>query len=373
MNPFLEAISPSLIREIDSRKKPGDVDLGLGEPLLRPDSAILTEAIEWVGRNGCRYGPNAGLPELREAVAGYYAYPGLDSAASVCITNGSQEAIFLAIKAMCNPASDEVLVVEPGYPLYRKIAQMEGVAARGVGMPAATGFAFDADRISAAVGPATRLVVICSPSNPSGRIAEQATVDRLAESLLRLPDPPWLLVDEPYREIWFESPPPPIAARYPRTLIAGSLSKSNALTGMRLGWLMAPPEVVPPIVKVHQFVLTSANIIGQRVALAIFARNLLGAHREHYCAQRTAFLQALIANNIPHVAPDGSFYAMIGLPTGINSRDAAIALVEEHGVVAIPGVAFGESSGGWLRASFVAPPDQLAEGAKRLAAYMATT
>src|SRR3954470_6649725 len=115
MNPLLAGIAPSLIRAINARKRPGDIDLGLGEPTLRPDVAPFEAAMERVRREGLPYTPNAGLTELREAIARYHAYPGLGEAANVCVTIGSEEALYLAIKALLDPARDEALIVEPCY------------------------------------------------------------------------------------------------------------------------------------------------------------------------------------------------------------------------------------------------------------------
>ncbi len=371
MNPRLDAIPGSLIREMHARKRPGHIDLGLGEPLLEPDASVVAEAAAWMASQGCRYGPNAGLPDVREAVSRHVGCAGPDG---VILTCGSQEAIFLAIKALCDPATDELLVVEPTYPLYRKIAQLEGIAARAVGMPAETGFAYDAAAILGAVRPETRLVVLCSPCNPTGRIAQADTLARLAAGLKELPDPPYVLVDEAYREIYFGSEAPQaFQTYYERTLVAGSLSKSNALTGLRLGWLAAPPDILALAVKVHQFVLTSTSVLGQRVALGLIQRNLLGAHRAHYAGRKAAFCEALAANGLGHVEPEGAFYAMVRLdgPWAADSLAAARLLADEHGVVTIPGVAFGATAEGWLRCSFVADPADLAEGAARIAAFLA--
>lgn len=373
VNPRLDAIPGSLIRELNSRKKAGDIDLGLGEPILKPDATLLAEAADWVAENGCRYGPNAGMADVREAVAAYFDYPGLATADRVCLTNGSQEAIFLAIKTLCDPARHEVLVVEPAYPLYKKIAQMEGITARSVGMPAASGFEFDPEAILAAVGPGTRIVVLCSPCNPTGRTAGREALERLAAGLREQAEPPYLLVDEAYRELYHGERPPAAPALYPRTVVAGSLSKSNALTGMRLGWLLGPDEVIKRAVKVHQFVLTSANLFGQRIAHAVFTRGLLGEHREHYAGRLAAFCAAADSAGLRYVRPDGGFYAMVALAPGTPSVEAAYRLVDEHGVVTIPGLAFGDCSEGWLRVSFVAEPALLEEGTRRIAACLRAT
>jgi aspartate/methionine/tyrosine aminotransferase len=370
VNPRLASIPGSLIREMNARKQPGDIDLGLGEPLLKPDAALLAEAAAWAADQGCRYGPNAGLVEVREALARVLGGSGADR---LVLTNGSQEAIYLAIKTLCDPARDEVLVVEPSYPLYRKIAQLEGISQRGVSMPGDSGFAFDAEAVLAAVRAETKLVIVCSPCNPTGRTFGAEGLCQLAEGLARLPDPPHVLVDEAYRELYFTADPPlRFQEVYPRTLVAGSLSKSNALTGLRLGWLFGPPDVVGPAAKVHQFILTSANVVGQRVAQLLAERGQLGVYREHYAGRKAAFCKALEKHGLKGVEPEGAFYAMVALAGAWTGRslDAARQLVDAFGVVTIPGVAFGDAAEGWLRCSFVAEPDDLDRGAARIAAFL---
>ena len=113
MNPRLAGIAPSLIRAINARKRDGDIDLGMGEPTLRPDMAPFEAALEIVRREGLPYTPNAGLTELREAIGRYHGPPGRDRAANVCVTIGSEEALYLALKTVIDHARYEVLIVEP--------------------------------------------------------------------------------------------------------------------------------------------------------------------------------------------------------------------------------------------------------------------
>src|SRR4051812_35063750 len=103
MNQLLESIPPSVIRAINDRKRPGAIDLGMGEPILRPDMGPLHKAMAWVDENGCPYSPNAGFPELRRAIAEHFRYPGLDRSDSALVTIGSQEALYAAVKALLNP------------------------------------------------------------------------------------------------------------------------------------------------------------------------------------------------------------------------------------------------------------------------------
>ena len=374
MNPTLAQIPGSLIRALNALKRPGDIDLGLGEPTLRPDPRPFEAALAWVRENGCPYTPNAGEPALRAAIASRYAYPGLDRAENVCVTVGSQEALYLAIKAMCDPARDEVLIVGPGYPAYAKICQLEGVASREVGLDPQAGFAPDAARVLDAVGPATRLVLLATPSNPTGRVWPDAELAALAAGLRALGDArPYVLIDEVYRELCYVNPRPlPFATRYDRTLVANSLSKSHALTGLRLGWLLAPADVAPTVVKVHQFIATAASTYSQQVALAIFQGDApLDASRTHYAARLSTLCAKLDQHGLAYVRPEGAFYCMVRLPAPLahDSVAAAHALLETQRVVTVPGAAFGAE--GWLRLSWVAAPDQLLTGIERVARFCA--
>lgn len=372
MNPTVERIPGSVIRAINALKRPGDIDLGLGEPTLRPDPRPFEAALDWVRANGCPYSANAGDPALRAAIAAAYAYPGLDRPENVVVTVGSQEALYLAVKTVCDPAADEVVIVGPAYPAYAKICQMEGVAVREVGLDPATGFAPDAARVLAAVGPRTKLVLLASPANPTGRVWPDHELAALADGLRAHGDArPWVLVDEVYREIYYIEPrPKPFAARYDRTLVVNSLSKSHALTGLRLGWLLAPADVTPTVVKVHQFVATAASTHSQQVALAIFQGLVpLDAHLAHYAAELVTLRAELDRHGLEYARPDGTFFCMVKLPPHLahDSVAAAHGLLEAKRVVTVPGAAFGAE--GWLRLSWVAPTEQLVEGLSRLAAF----
>lgn len=374
MNPVIAEIPPSIIRAINARKKPGDIDLCMGEPTLRPDPAPFEAATEWVRRNGCPYTPNAGWDELRERIAAYYALPGDPGKAGVCVTIGSEEALYLAIKTVVDPARDEVLVVEPAYLAYAKLCMLEGIRHRSVALRSEDGFAPRAAAVLEALGPDTRLVVISSPVNPTGRIWPEAELRALAEGLAARPGPPvYVLSDEVYRELYFTPEPPlSVAEVYPHTLVAGSLSKSNALTGLRLGWLVGPPEVVAAAIKVHQFVNTAASTFSQAVALELFRDPAaLAAHRPHYRHMRSVLLAAAERHGVPHLPPEGTFYCLLKLPHHLahDSLGAVERLLEEQRVVAVPGTAFGESGEGWLRLSWVVDEELLDEAMRRIAAF----
>lgn len=373
MNPRAQAIGASLIREIAAKGKPGSIDLGLGEPSLLPSTKYLAAALRATQRQGLKYTLNAGDPELRSAIAGHYGYPGLDGAENVCLMTGSQEAVYVTIKTVLDPAQDQMLLVEPAFPAYTKMACLEGVPAKVVALSAADDFAFDAQRILAAVTDRTRLIVLCSPCNPTARVIRRAAVDEIARALLeRGGEPVYVLHDEIYREQTYIEDAGYFGATYPHTIVTNSLSKSNALTGLRLGWTLAPASITEAIVKTHAWVTSCASTFAQRVARELFRTP--GALQEHaawYREQCSAALGLLSASGLRFIAPEGAFYACVALPAEMKSLAAAHELADRFEVIAIPGIAFGECFEGWLRLSWVAPLDQVREGLGRIAEFCA--
>jgi aspartate/methionine/tyrosine aminotransferase len=275
----------------------------------------------------------------------------------------------LTIKAILDPARDAMLIVEPAFPVYAKCAQMEGVAVERVQLAASDGFAFDAERIAAAVTARTRMIVICSPCNPTARVITREQAAQLAELLSkRGDDPVYVLHDEVYRELLFTEDAGRFGQFYPYTVVVNSLSKSNALTGMRLGWVMAPKAAIPTMTKVHAWLVSTANTYAQRVALEIFrAPSGLREHAEWYGTQRGGVLEALAGTGLEHLPVDGSFYAAVHVGQDIESMPFAYRLLEEADVVAIPGSTFGPSFEGWLRCSWVAKLESVREGFRRIA------
>lgn len=374
MNPRVLEIQGSLIRKIAAKKKPTSIDLGLGEPSLSPNFEHLEYAMRYVAEHGIRYTHNAGDSALREAIAHYYQYPDLQRLGNVCVTTGSQEAMYVTLKTLLDPAHDELLVVEPAFPSYVKMAALEGVRCRTVEMREDDGFAFDADRILAGVTPATRAIVICSPCNPTARVLSTDQARLLVAGLEHHPKKHvWLIHDEIYREQTFVEDSAYLAEMYPHTIVTNSVSKSNALTGLRLGWILAPEAFIEHAIKTHAWCTSCTDSFAQAVALHIFTT--LEGVREHapwYREQRKAVVRALDAAKLTYVTPEGSFYACVRLPDGTSSIDAAGELIDRFDVLAIPGVAFGPSLEGWLRLSWVAPAERVADGIARIAEYCAT-
>jgi len=371
MNPRVLEIAGSMIREVAARRKPGSIDLGLGEPSLMPNPEHFAYAMAYVETHGIKYTANAGDPALREAIARYYDYPAMHRASNVCVTTGSQEAMYVTIKTLLDPAKDELLVVEPTFPSYAKMARLEGVPVRGVAMAESDDYAIDAERVIAAIGEQTRAIVICSPNNPTGRVLHSDQASVLVRALeARSSNPVWLIHDEIYREQTFIEDEAYLAERYPHTIATNSISKSNALTGLRLGWLIGPEAFVENAIKAHAWLTSCTDTFAQQAALHVFTT--LGGMNEHvswYRSQWAGVVEALDTSGLRYIRPEGSFYACVRLPDGVKSYEAAMHLADDYDVIAIPGVAFGPSLEGWLRISWVASLQAVREGITRIARY----
>lgn len=371
MNPAFAHVIPSLIRAVNSRKRPGDIDLGMGEPVLPVDMRALEHALDWARIHGCPYGPNPGDRALRQAIVDHYHYPFVTQLEQVCITVGSEEAIYLALRVILDPKKDELLVLEPAYPAYDKICQVEGIPWRSVPLDPADGFAPRAQTVIDALQPQTRAILLCSPCNPTGRVWPKEELQLLAQALLSRPGPPIHIIwDEVYRELYFgDEAPASMAEFYPFTWVANSISKSHALTGMRIGWLMGPLEGMPAALKLHQLVVTSPPMLNQQAALFHFQHpESFRAHRNDYLVRKQVVEATLEEHGLTCAPMEGAFYSFVRLegPLAQDSVKAAFALIDQAHVVTVPGRAFGESAEGWLRVSFVAPPALLWEGLRRL-------
>ncbi len=372
-NPLIAAIKPSAIRAMHERKRETSIDLGMGQPTIMPDIAPFGEAMDWVRDNGTPYAPNAGLPELREAIARIYGGYYNPTAANVCVVNGSQEGIYLAVKALLDARTDEVLLTDPTYPSYARCCDMEGIKLRTVRQNSDDAFALSADSLLDALGPATRMIIFGSPANPTATVMDEPEVRRLARALLERKGPPvWVVVDEVYRELTFTGKPyASLLDHYPHAIALQSLSKSCALTGMRTGFVIGSVDAVSAMARAHALMLMSMNVFAQHVALAIVRQpQRLRAHFDWYSRQRQLLIDTAARLHLKIVEPQGSFYTMLALPERwANSEAAADHLLDRYDVVTVPGSVFGEASEGHLRLTWSAQPADVVTGLERIAEF----
>jgi len=262
------------------------------------------------------------------------------------------------------------LLPDPGFVAYPTIVRMAGGRPVFYRLPARNGFAFDAEDFRRRLTPRTKAVVVISPSNPTGRMLSRGDFEALADAL-RGSDA-YVISDEIYREIYFgEERPPSISEHHTmRTIVISGLSKSMSMTGWRVGWMCGAPEVVKSALVLHGYVTTCASTVSQKAALAAWTDEAEAARNETrsiFRARRDELL-SLIARELGlrAVAPDGAFYLMLDVsPLEGSSLEVAERLLA-HGVITVPGSAFGSEGEGYLRLSFCADAATLAEGVKRI-------
>ena len=367
---FLRGIEKSPIRQITDRAKAGDISFGLGEPDLPTPDVIRREAMRVIQEERNGYTLQAGLPALRERVAGDYPHLKL-STDQVIITAGSQEAMYLALMTLVE-AGDEVLIPNPGFVAYPTITRMAGGQSTFYQLPASSDFSFDLDDFSLRLSSKTKVVVCTSPSNPTGRTLTSEELRGMAQAVEESGCGAFIISDEIYRDLYYNGERPgSISEFYPRTVVISGLSKSMSMTGWRLGWILGDEAVIRAAHLLHGYVTTCASTVSQKAALAAWSHEAAAARMEirRTFERRRDHLLRLIRGEagLRCVTPDGAFYTMVDIAEYGSSLEVAEAMLKA-GVVTVPGNAFGSEGEGFLRVSFCADLPVLTEGVARMRA-----
>ncbi len=362
----LQGIEKSVIRQVFDRARPGSINLGLGEPDLPTPDVIRKAAVKAIVEEQNGYTSHAGLPALRQKVAGDYQY--LEGRPErVVITAGSQEALYLALLSLVDEG-DEVLLPNPGFVAYPTIVKMAGGTSRFYRMPRENGFAFDVEEFRRALTPRTKVVVCISPSNPTGRTLTMENLSAIGDVLRD--QGAYLISDEIYRDLYYTAKRPgSLSSFYDRTIVIGGLSKSMSMTGWRLGWLCGEDALVQAMLVLHGYVTTCASTVSQKASLVAWteeAEEARAGFRETFRTRRDHLLRLIDAElGLQAVTPDGAFYTMLDVSNYGSSMKVAEALLEQK-VITVPGAAFGSESEGFLRVSFCAGLEMLEEGVRRI-------
>ena len=361
----LQKVPMSGIRKMFDLASPSSINLGLGEPdLLPPAKAIdgMTAAAE----NGLnKYGPTAGIMELRKAVAERYSmYHPLD-ASQVMITPSGSSAL-LEIMMSCIDPGDEVLVPSPGFVIYGPQAMLAGGRFTEYRM-SGPDFQPDIDDIQSKIGPDTRMIVVNNPSNPTGSVLAEDTYRALAD--LAADKGITILSDEVYDSFVYEGRHLSFLPYLDRAIVVGGFSKMMAVTGWRLGFLMAGKEMMDALVKMQYHLCASPNMPAMYGALAA-----MPGIDDYLKDARTIFKRRrdLIVSRIREIdgmdvaTPHGAFYAFPSYDADIPSSDLAMRLAEA-GLICTPGSAFGSYGEGHLRFSYAADEAKISRGMDILA------
>jgi aspartate/methionine/tyrosine aminotransferase len=359
----LSGIELSLIRQINALATPGSINLGIGEPNLVPDETLLEMARE-ASAEPWRYSANPGLPALRELLCDGTPF---DPATEVCVTAGTQEALFAIFTAFVDPG-DEVLVPDPGFVVYATLAKLCGATAVPYELTPPD-WRVDLDALRSQVNSRTKAIIVNSPSNPLGAVMDVATLDAIAAL------GPLVIADEVYRELWYEQPPPSMLGRGANVLTVSGMSKSHGMTGLRLGWIHGGRELMKPIVTAHQYIATCASVFAQELAIRILRRaewnaGWLARVREQLARQRAVALEVIERElEVALTPPPAAFYAFAPVPL-CGTLEFAKSLAQEAGVLVIPGVAFGARGEGFIRISWAASAQQIVTGVERIGRWL---
>ncbi|MCC6792243.1 MAG: pyridoxal phosphate-dependent aminotransferase, partial [Thermomicrobiales bacterium] len=347
------------------------IHLEVGEPSFNTPAHIIDAAFEAAGRGETKYTSNYGTPALRRAIAEKYTADwGKEVTPDrVLASTGGVNAIAAITMAIVEPG-DEVLVPDPGWPNYISIAgTAHAVPVRYRCLPE-NGFLPDPAEIERQITPRTKILFICNPSNPTGVVFPAETV----EAMVRLAEKHdlYLIADEIYEALVFDGEHVP-AARYDtdgRVITISGFSKTYAMTGWRLGYAIANPELVLLAGKMMEPLVSCPTAISQAAGVAALRgpQECVAGMREAYRHRRDIARDLLAPAGIMPVVPQGAFYALLDLrSTDMPSRELALKLLEEERIALAPGDTFGEiPAHGMVRMSLASSDEDVEEGCRRI-------
>jgi aspartate/methionine/tyrosine aminotransferase len=351
------------------------ISLGVGEPDFTA-APLVVEAMERAARAGLSgYSAPAGIPELREAITGFYAsHLGVRlDPARVIVTSGASGALMLAAMALVNPG-DEILMPDPCYPPNRNFIGAAGGVTKLIPTTAANRFQLSSTDIEQNWGPATRGVLIASPSNPTGTSIQREELDKIIRAVHARNG--YVMMDEIYLSLSYDGQRQSALALNDNVIILNSFSKYFNMTGWRLGWMVVPQHMVAPIEKMAASLVICAPTLAQHGAIACFEPESLALFEQRRLAfkQRRDFLvPALeaIGISVP-VKPDGAFYVYGDISK--HSQDSSVfssALLHGARVAAVPGLDFGPAHAAHtMRFAYTTGLDRLEEAVQRMKTYL---
>lgn len=345
------------------------VRLEIGDPDF-PTPTVITKAAEnAMEAGGTHYTQSAGLPDLREALKNHYRtrYDVTIDPENIVVAQGTSPAMLLMFGALLDPG-DEVIMPDPCYPAYPNYVTFLGAVPRLVRTHAQDSFRYRLEEVRAAIGPRTKAIMINSPGNPTGAVLGDGDLAALAQ--LAEETGVYIASDEIYHGLDFCGPDRTILSYTDRAFVLNGFSKAYAMTGWRLGYLIAPPEFVRPAEKIQQNFFLAANTFVQQagVAALTLAQTDVARMRDLYDERRTFLVPALRDAGLTiDCEPCGAFYVFADARAwGTDSLDLCYRLLEEAGVACAPGIDFGAGGEGFLRFSYATNMERLKEGVRRL-------
>jgi aspartate/methionine/tyrosine aminotransferase len=373
-----QAIRPFVVMDLVARAKELEsagrdiVRLEIGDPDF-PTPTVITQAAEQAMQDGStHYTQSLGLPDLRNALtARYLEHYGVDvDPENIIVTQGTSPAMLLLFGSLLDPG-DEVIMPDPCYPAYPNYVSFLGGIPKLVPVRAEDGFRYRAEEVRAAIGPRTKAIMINSPGNPTGAVLGDEDLRALAD--IAEETGIYIASDEIYHGLDFCGPDRTILQYTDRAFVLNGFSKAYAMTGWRLGYLIAPLEFVRPAEKIQQNFFLAANAFVQQAGVVALteAGPDLARMRATYDERRRYLVPALEEAGLKIACPPcGAFYVFADARNwSTDSLALSYRLLEEAGVSCAPGVDFGQGGEGFLRFSYATDIERLREGVGRLKSW----
>jgi len=352
------------------------ISLGIGEPDFVTPEPILKAGIDSLKRGETQYTSNSGTIELRTALSNHldklYGVHYLPEE-EILVTVGVSEALYLTMMAIMEPG-DEVIIPEPCFVSYAPEVTLAGGRPVMVPTYVRDDFQVTAETIAQAITPRSKAILLGYPNNPTGAVMTRPVMEQitaLAEEHDLL-----LISDEIYDQLVYGIEHvcvPGLPGMRERTVLLGGFSKDYAMTGWRIGYACAPPELLAAMRKVHQYTIMSAPTTGQAAALVALqqGREHVASMRDEYDRRRRLIVDGFNTLGLDCFEPRGAFYAFPSIErSGMNSDEFAMCLLDEEEVAVIPGDAFGASGAGFVRASYATAFEQIEEALNRIERFM---
>ena len=371
-------MAPSLPRKLFDMAKEidGDViDLTLGDPDVPPPANVRAAACAAIEACRTRYSQNAGLHEAREAVAAFQrAKYGRDVAAEdLILTVGAMGSIFQQLFSLVEPG-DEVIVPAPYWVNYVEVAKLCGAVPVVVSAREENGFSVTAEQVAAAITPRTRVIVVNSPNNPTGRVLREDAVRGIAA--LAVKHDLFVISDEVYRSLVYDGIPYlsifDLPEMHGRCSVIDAVSKQFSMTGYRLGYTIGPRPLVETMTRLQENVNACAPLPSQYAAIAAYGPETDASYLfREYAARRQIVVDGI--RGIPGLSlggVDAAFYAFVNISaTGMDSQSFAYGLLKEQRVAVVPGLAYGDAYDNFIRIAFTVSGERLREALGRLRAF----
>lgn len=352
------------------------ISLGVGEPDFETPWHIREEGIAALENGYTFYTANSGLAELREEICNYQKRRfGLEyNYETEClITVGGSEGLDVMLRTLLNPG-DEFLVVEPCFVCYQPCTAMTGAIPVSIATKEENKFKITAQEIREKITPKTKGIIISFPNNPTGAIMTKEELQEIAEVIIE--HDLYVISDEIYAELTYSGKHVSIASlphMKERTIIISGFSKAYAMTGWRLGYTLAPPEITAVARKIHQYAIMCSPTLSQYAGIEA-AKNGDGdieKMKEAYNQRRRFLVHSFRKMGLPCFEPEGAFYIFPSVKeTGLSSEEFAMKLLEEQKVAVVPGNAFGDCGEGFVRCSYAYSIDELKIAVERIAEFV---